>query len=131
MLTSKPDAKRGLEYGVRAPVFYGNLREQTVFHEYLQEACFVFIQKSPKISGNLREFTGKCNLRITYSSSLLDAPIDDVGLSAGQASRTDTGCGIRQGPGCDAPDNRAPMGGLPIGQFLTQLPPDQAYCNGN
>ena len=46
--------KRVLEYGVRPPVFYGNLREETVFHEILQEACFVLTE----ISGNLREFTG-------------------------------------------------------------------------
>ena len=34
-----------LSTGVRAPVFYGNLREQ-------------LLQKSSKISGSLREFTG-------------------------------------------------------------------------
>ena len=38
-----------------------------VFHEYLLEACFVLTE----ISGNLREFTGECNLGILYSSSLL------------------------------------------------------------
>ena len=39
--------RRVLECGVRAPVFYGNLCEQTgntVFHEYLQEACFVITE---------------------------------------------------------------------------------------
>ena len=61
-------SKRGLEYGVQAPVFYGSLREKTVFHEYLQEYCFVLTD----ISGNLREFTGECNLGILYSSSLLN-----------------------------------------------------------
>ena len=44
-----------------------NIREQTVFHEYLQEACFVLTN----ISGNLLEFTGECNLGILYPSSLL------------------------------------------------------------
>ena len=62
--------ERGLEYGVRAPVsteIYGSKPEKTVFHGYLQEVCFVLTE----ISGNLREFTGECNLRILYSSSLL------------------------------------------------------------
>ena len=48
--------KRGLAYGV-APVFYGNLREQTGdngFDEYLQEACFVLTE----ISENLRKTPG-------------------------------------------------------------------------
>ena len=36
--------KRGREYGVRAPVLYGDLREKTAFHEYLQEACFVLTE---------------------------------------------------------------------------------------
>ena len=40
--------KRGLEYGVRAPVFYGNLRKQTGEHisfcEHLQEACVVLAE---------------------------------------------------------------------------------------
>ena len=31
----------------------------------------LFLQKSPSISGNLREFTGECNLGILNSSSLL------------------------------------------------------------
>ena len=49
--------KRVLEYGIRAPVFYGNLwskRERTVFHESLQESCFVLTE----ISENLRETSG-------------------------------------------------------------------------
>ena len=41
-----PNAKGVLEYGLRAPVFYGNLREKTVFHEYLQEACFALTEIS-------------------------------------------------------------------------------------
>ena len=52
--------KKGLEYGVRlrfSTEIYGSKREKTVFHEYLQEACFVLTESS-KISGNLREFTG-------------------------------------------------------------------------
>ena len=31
----------------------------------------LFLQTSPKVSRNLREFTGECNLGIAYSSSLL------------------------------------------------------------
>ena len=50
-------AKRGLEYGVRAPVFCGNLREKTVSTNTYRKKLVVFLQKSPKISGNLREFT--------------------------------------------------------------------------
>ena len=45
------------EYGVRAPVFYGNLQESTgekVFHEYLQKACFDLTD----ISDNLRKPPG-------------------------------------------------------------------------
>ena len=44
----------GLEYGVRAPFFYGNLQEKTVFHEYLQEAYVVFTD----ISESLRKPPG-------------------------------------------------------------------------
>ena len=64
---------RGTGYGLRFYTeIYGSKREKIVFHEYLQEACFVLIvQTSPKISGNLQEFTGECNLGILYSSSLL------------------------------------------------------------
>ena len=47
-------SKRVLEYGARAPVFYENIREQAVFHEYLQEACFVLAE----ISDNLRKPPG-------------------------------------------------------------------------
>ena len=56
-----------LEYGVRAPVFSRNLREKRVFHEYLQEACFVLTG----VSGHLWELAGECNLGILYSSSLV------------------------------------------------------------
>ena len=62
--------KRVLEYGVRAPIFAevsGSKREKTAFHENLQVVCFVLTE----ISGNLREFTGECNLGILYSRSLL------------------------------------------------------------
>ena len=51
--------KRGLEYGVRAPVFYGSKREKTFFHEYLQEACFVLTEifeslwKPPGVYGRM------------------------------------------------------------------------------
>ena len=51
---SQAGDKRVLEYGVRAPAFYGNLREQTVFHENLLEACFVLIE----ISESLRKPPG-------------------------------------------------------------------------
>ena len=50
--------ERVLEYGVRAPVFYRKLyrskREKTVFHEYLQESCFVLAE----ISESLRKPPG-------------------------------------------------------------------------
>ena len=66
-------AKRGLEYGVRALVFYGkstgaNGRKRFPTNTYRN--IVLFSQNSPKISGNLREFTGECNLGILYSSSL-------------------------------------------------------------
>ena len=52
----EPHCKRGLEYGVRASVFYGNLREQTVFpRECLQEACVALTE----ISESLLEFPGE------------------------------------------------------------------------
>ena len=66
--------KAKLEYGVRAPVFYRNLREQTGENGFLRltyRNIVLFLQKSPKISGSLWEFTGKWNLGILYSSSLL------------------------------------------------------------
>ena len=60
-------------YGLRFSMeIYGIKQEKTVFHEYLQEACFVLTE----MSGNLCEFTGECKLGILYSSSLLScAPL--------------------------------------------------------
>ena len=66
--------ERGLEYGVQAPVFYGNLREQTgenICPRIPTGNLFLLLQTSPKISGNLREFPGECDLGILHSSSLL------------------------------------------------------------
>ena len=58
-------------YGLRfSTEIYGCKREKTVFREYLQEACFVLTE----IPGNLREFTGECNLGILYSSFLQTSP---------------------------------------------------------
>ena len=67
-------AKRTFDYGVRAPVFYGKLREQTGengFPRIPTGILFLLLQKSPNISGNLREFMRECNLGIPYSSYLL------------------------------------------------------------
>ena len=66
--------KRALEYEVRVPLFLrdptgANGRKQFFTKSY-GRLC-LFLQKSPKVSGNLREFTGECNLGIRYSSSLL------------------------------------------------------------
>ena len=58
--------KRVLEYGVRAPVFYGrpstgaNRRKR--FSTKTYRKLVLFLQKSSKVSGNLREFKGECNL---------------------------------------------------------------------
>ena len=52
--TQRYTFRRGLEYGVLALVFYGNLQEQTVFLEFLQEACFVLTE----ISEGLRKPPG-------------------------------------------------------------------------
>ena len=60
-------AKRGLEYGVRAPVFYGNLLEQTGENSFPRRptgSLFCYCT-------NLRKPPGGCNLGILYSSSLL------------------------------------------------------------
>ena len=66
-----PDVKKVLEYGVRAPVFYGSKQENR-FSTKAYRKFVLFLQKSPNISGNLRDFTGACDLRILYSTSLLD-----------------------------------------------------------
>ena len=53
---NKNTFKRGLGYGVRAPVFYGNLREQTGEKRFSINAyrkLVLFLQKSPKTSGSL------------------------------------------------------------------------------
>ena len=53
--------KRGLEYGVQAPVFYGNLREQTGENGFPRipagSLCCSYrnLRKSPETSGSLRE----------------------------------------------------------------------------
>ena len=50
----------------------------------------LFLQKSPKVFGNLREFTGECNLGILYSGSLLVTgswiACESAGLDAVQSS---------------------------------------------
>ena len=60
-----------LEYGVWATVFCGNLREQTEENIFARIPTGISIglllQKSPKISGSLRKFTGECNLGILDS----------------------------------------------------------------
>ena len=68
--------KRVLEYGVRAPVFCGNLREKIVFHENLQEACFVLTEISQSLRKPPEVYGGECNLGlgILYSSSLFTQP---------------------------------------------------------
>ena len=51
--------KRVLEYGVRAPVFYGNLREQTGENGSPRKPTgsqFCSYRDLPKVSGNLLEF---------------------------------------------------------------------------
>ena len=61
-------------YVQRAPVFYTNLREQTGetrFSTNTYRKPVLFLHTSLRISGNLWEFTGECNPRILYSSSLL------------------------------------------------------------
>ena len=65
--------KRGLECGVRAPVFCGNPREQTGENGFPQiPAGSLFcsyrnLRKSPEASGS---YPGERNLGILYSSSL-------------------------------------------------------------
>ena len=66
--------KRGLEHGVRAPVFYGNLREQTGENGIPRiptgSLCCSYrnLRKYSETSESLRE---NVNLGILYSSSLL------------------------------------------------------------
>ena len=68
--------KRRLEYGVRAPVFCGSLRGKTGENGFQRiptgSLCCSYrnLRKPPETSGNLREFTGECNLGPLYSSSL-------------------------------------------------------------
>ena len=61
-LRPQPAYKKGLEYGVRAPVFYGNLREQTGENGFpririVQEAWFVLTVLTD-ISESLRKPRG-------------------------------------------------------------------------
>ena len=69
------DTRRVLEHGLRAPVLRksagANGRKRFSTNTY--RMCFLFLQRSPNISGNLQEFTGvgECNLGILYSDSLL------------------------------------------------------------
>ena len=77
---------------MRAPVFYGNLREQTGENGFPREPTdrklALLLQQSPKISGNLQEFTRECNLGILYFSSLLYCAIR-CGAEAGMSRGTD------------------------------------------
>ena len=57
-----------LEYGVRTPVFYGNLREQTredLFPRTYTESLFgSYTIDCLTISGNLRKLTRDCDLGV-------------------------------------------------------------------
>ena len=69
----------GTGYGLRfSTEIYGSKRFSTNTYRSLA----LFLQKSPKISGNLQEFTGECNLDILYSSSLLSMGNRIVGSTA-------------------------------------------------
>ena len=58
-------------YGLRFPAeIYGSKRENTLFHEYLQEACFIFTEISEHLQKPLGVYG---NLGILYSSSLLQS----------------------------------------------------------
>ena len=66
--------QRGLEYGVRAPIFcgkYASANGRKRFSTNTHRNLVLFLQTSRKIFGNLREFSGECNLGILYCSSLL------------------------------------------------------------
>ena len=66
---------------------YGSKRQRTVFHECLHKDCLVLtVEKSPKISGNLRESTGE--LGILYSSSLLGMAVGRGGVRGTGPHRT-------------------------------------------
>ena len=81
-------------YGLRfSTEIFGSKREKTVFHETYRKPV-LFLQKSPKISRNLREFTGECNLGILCSGSLSHQ------TPAAQARTVSSA-------GCDAPRARA------------------------
>ena len=59
-------------YGLRFSTdIHVSKQEKTVFYKGLQ-TFVLFLQKSPKTSGNLREFMGTCNLGILSSSSLVE-----------------------------------------------------------
>ena len=60
----KPGVREHLSTGNRlrfSTEIFGSKREKTVFHENLQEACFVLTEISENI-WKLPEFTGECNL---------------------------------------------------------------------
>ena len=74
-------AKRVLEYGVRAPGFLRKstgANERKRFSTNTYRKLVLFLQTSPKISANLREISGECNLGILHSSSLLSAPVSSI-----------------------------------------------------
>ena len=64
----KPRSDVEYGYGLRFSTdIYGRKRFSTNAYRNIG----LFLQKSPKVSENLREFTGECDLGILYSSSLL------------------------------------------------------------
>ena len=63
--------KRVLEVEVRAPVSYGNLREQTGENGFPRKPTGSMFCSYRNLRRDLREFTGECSLGILYSSSLL------------------------------------------------------------
>ena len=67
-----PPVKRVLEYGVRAPVSYGNLREQTGENGFPRKptGSLFCSYRNLRNLRNLLEFTGECNLGILHSNSL-------------------------------------------------------------
>ena len=56
---------------------YGSTREKR-FSTKTHRKLALFLQESPKVSGNLRELAGGCNLGILYSGSLSNASMHGV-----------------------------------------------------
>ena len=84
-------------------LIYRSKREKTAFHENLQEACFVLIQKSPETSGSLRLLRKPLGVVLQFPLRTSRSSARAWRWTATRPSPTSPGGGSWSRSGCCAP----------------------------